>query len=88
MRYCTDDTPRTRVRNVNLNTNNTSKNFASNKMFHPYERSLSFIFKQKEKFFLLSTIYNNTQLKTIKSVVQDRSTTKTEGKRLKKYNLA
>ena len=45
MRYCFDDAPRTGKRNVNLNKN-TSENVASNKMFHPDERTPRFIFKQ------------------------------------------
>ena len=34
MRYHSDDAPRTAQQNVNQNRNNTSKNVASNKMFH------------------------------------------------------
>ena len=44
MRYCSDDAYRTGERNVDLNKN-TSKNAASNKMFHPNEQATSFIFK-------------------------------------------
>ena len=47
MFYCSDDAPRTWERNVNLNKN-TSENVALNKMFHPDERVLNFVFNSTE----------------------------------------
>ena len=43
MRCCSEDAPRTGEQNVSL-SKNTPKNVALNKIFHPDEEALSFIF--------------------------------------------